>query len=92
FIDGLNIFEKGETSVENIGGIELTLASETALLALTRVFRFTDQHQRSLFPGDKGLEFVTDTSLSEIRWGQADAQKIASSPGGGYDKGNVQLR
>jgi hypothetical protein len=83
FIDGLNIFENGDSQAENIGGIELVLASESALLAQTRVFRFTDQHQRSLFPGDRGLEFVTDSSLSEIRWGQGDAQKLPSSQGGG---------
>lgn len=84
FIDGLNIFEAGGGGSENLGGIELTLASEAAMLALTRVFRLTDQHQQALFPGDKGLEFVTDTNLSEIRWGQADPQSVTTTaPEGG---------
>lgn len=89
FIDGLNIFERGGDFAENIGGIELTLASESALLGLKRVFRFTDQHQQSLFPGDRGLEFVTDTNLGEIRWGQAEPQKISSNTSQSQNQSNL---
>lgn len=79
FIDGLSLSEAVTGAGENMGGIELTLASEAALLKQTRLYRFTDQHQKSLFPSDRGLEFVTDTNLGEIRWGQADPQKIPAS-------------
>lgn len=90
FIDALNISETGEASPENMGGVELTLASEAAMLAHTRVFRLTDQHQQALFTGDKGLEFVTDTNLGEIRWGQADPQRVPS--GNGSDLKGYELR
>lgn len=56
--------------------VNLTLASEQALMARNRIMRLTDQDQRALFPGDAGLEFVTSLD-EEIKWGSAPPQKIS---------------
>lgn len=36
---------------------------------LLRVWRLTDEHQRFLYPGDKGLQFVAGLAEKPIRWG-----------------------
>ena len=75
FIDAVSMVDGEE------GAVQIDLVSEAALLARTRVYRFTAQHQEDLFSGDKGLEFVTDLD-DEIRWGSATPKTLTSGGGG----------
>jgi hypothetical protein len=78
FIDG-NSFTDGEE-----GAISLDLVSEATKLEMVLLYRLSAQHQDSLFPGDLGLEFVTDLD-EEIRWGGATPQRVG---GGGGSRGD----
>lgn len=62
FIDGCALSDGA------IGGVEVSLASEAALLARETYFRLDDQHQQQLFSGDKGLEFVSDPNLGNTNF------------------------
>lgn len=46
---------------------------ENDLIVLTKVngSLYTDEHQKSLFPSDRGLEFVATIEEVEIEWGQS---------------------
>lgn len=80
---------------EETGQIEVSLVNETARLERADGLRLTDQHQQSIWPGDKGLEFVTDTNLGDIPWGVTDnsIRRAPSTPspfgnpfGGGFGR------
>ena len=90
FIDAISMNDGEGGADGSSGGIELTLASEAALLSRHRGYRLTDQHQEALFMGDRGLEFVTDTTLGEIRWGAADPQTVGR--GASYAPGQLTSR
>jgi hypothetical protein len=95
FIDAVEMTDGGGAAGGADGGIALTLASEAALLGRTRGFRLTDQHQQRLFPGDKAFEFVTDTNLGELRWGQTNPQTLGGGGGGsnsGFGGGSPPFR
>lgn len=64
FIDSMAISETGELS-------SLTFSVENKMIILERPVdrRYTDQDQENLFPGDKGLEFVTSLQDKSVAWG-----------------------
>lgn len=68
-MDQMIITEGAETSV-------ITLRCESRLVDLNRAkeTRYTDEYQKSLYPNDKGLEFVAAIAGKSVYWGQ-------SSPG-----------
>ena len=49
----------------------ITISYESRLIDLnrTREWRYTDQSQRQLYPGDRGFSFVTSLQDKPIRWG-----------------------
>ena len=52
--------------------VTITITAESRLIDLhrARVRRYTAANQNERFPGDKGLEFVTEATEKEIFWGQ----------------------
>lgn len=68
FSGRMDVFEdedSGETAT-------LYLSAESRLIDLERPRerRFTDQDQKSLYPSDKGLEFVAGLQDKKINWGR----------------------
>ena len=65
YMDQMNIEEGADTST-------LTLTVENKLIDLEkpRTARFTSTYQKSLFPNDRGLEFVEDLQTKEVVWGR----------------------
>lgn len=64
FIDTMSITEEGEKTL-------VTVAVENKLIILERPVerRYTDQDQKELFSGDKGLEFIDSLQDKNIDWG-----------------------
>ena len=64
FIDTMSILEDGNTA-------QISVDVENKLVALERPLnrRYTDQDQKNLFAGDKGLEFVESLQDKSIVWG-----------------------
>lgn len=77
FIGSPEIGESAEA-----GSIALTLLNETTRFGLVTFYRMTNQGQQSIWSGDEGFEFVTDTNLSEISWGKTTT--TVPSGGGGF--------
>jgi hypothetical protein len=51
-----------------------------------REVRYTDEEQRNIYSGDKGLEFVNSIQEKEIYWGNAKfAAPIDDNSGGNYE-------
>jgi hypothetical protein len=50
-----------------------TITYESRLIDLTRPreWRYTDESQKALYPGDRGFEYVTALQEQEITWGNA---------------------
>ena len=65
YIDTMNIQEGAETS-----SIAVSVESRLIDLERVRVRRYTDQLQKALFAGDKGLEFVEDLQDKTFNWGR----------------------
>jgi hypothetical protein len=65
YMDQMNIEEGSETS-----RIGLSVESKLIDLERPRVFRYTDQNQKSRFPNDKGFEFVEDLQDKRFNWGR----------------------
>lgn len=78
FIDSASMIDGEE------GEVQIDLVSEASKLARTNLFRLTDQHQRQLFAGDLGLEFVADLD-EEIRWGSANPKSVRTGANKGLD-------
>ena len=72
-MDTMNI-KLGETAT-------ITVTAESRLIdwSRPRIRRYTDGDQRERFSGDKGFQFVSDTTEREIVWGAT----VASGQGGG---------
>ena len=79
--------EMGESA--EAGSIALTLLNETTRFGLVTFYRMTNQGQQSIWPGDEGFEFVTDTNLAEISWGKTAAVIPSSGGGGGRSIGRL---
>jgi len=64
-MDEMNIDEGPETST-----IELNVENKLIDLERARVRRFTSGYQKSVYPGDKGLDFVESLQDKEVVWGR----------------------
>jgi len=65
YMDQMNIEESAETA-----SIELKVENKLIDLEKARVRRFTSAYQKSVYPGDLGLDFVEDLQDKEIVWGR----------------------
>lgn len=63
-LDTIQISETGQTAT-----ITVTVENKLIMLERPRNRRYTDQDQKNLFSGDKGLEFVDDLQDKELIWG-----------------------
>jgi len=64
FMDEMNIDEGPDTST-----IELKVENKLIDLERARVARYTSQYQKSLYPNDRGFDFVESIQLQRILWG-----------------------
>lgn len=64
FIDTMSILEDNNTAV-----ISVNVENKLIILEKALNRRYTDQDQKNLFSGDKGLEFVDDMQDKTIMWG-----------------------
>ena len=65
YMDQMNISENADTT-----NIELMVENRLIDLERARVARFTSGYQKSLYPGDLGLDFVEDLQDKDIVWGR----------------------
>lgn len=65
YMDQMNIEEGAETST-----VELLVENKLVDLERARVARFTSSYQKSVYPNDKGLDFVESLQDKEIVWGR----------------------
>jgi len=65
YIDKMDIDEGPETST-----IAMSIESRLIDLERPRIFRFSDQNQKTRYPIDKGLEFVEDLQDKQFNWGR----------------------
>ena len=65
FIDTMTIEEGAESA-----SISVSVENRLIDLERIRVFRYTDQSQKAVHPGDKGLEFVEDLQDKTFNWGR----------------------
>ena len=66
YMDQMNISENADTT-----SIELMVENRLIDLERARVARFTSGYQKSLYPGDLGLDFVEDLQDKDIVWGRS---------------------
>lgn len=65
YMDEMNIDEGAETST-----IELKVENKLIDLERARVRRFTSGYQKSVYPDDKGLDFVESLQDKDVVWGR----------------------
>lgn len=65
YMDQMNIEDGAETS-----SIQLLVENRLIDLERARVARFTSGYQKSIYRGDKGLDFVEDLQDKNIVWGR----------------------
>jgi hypothetical protein len=65
YMDQMNIIDAAETAT-----IELLVENKLIDLERARVARFTSGYQKSLYPLDKGLDFIEDLQDKNIPWGR----------------------
>jgi len=73
------------------GGITIDLVTETALLTRSNFVRLTNDAQQNIFPGDLGLQFVTDLD-DQIIWGNSGDVSTVGRGGGGGRGGEFNFR
>lgn len=66
YMDEMNIDEGAEFAT-----IELKVENKLIDLERARVRRFNSGYQRSVYPGDRGLDFVESLQDKEIVWGRS---------------------
>jgi len=66
YMDQMSINEGPDTST-----VELKLENKLIDLERPRVGRFTSQHQKSIYPEDKGLDFVESLQDTTLNWGRS---------------------
>jgi hypothetical protein len=66
YMDQMNINDGGDTAT-----IELMVENRLIDLERARVARFTSGYQKSIYPGDLGLDFVEDLQDKDIVWGRS---------------------
>ena len=67
YMDQMNIEEAGDTSK-----IKMMVENKLIDLERARVARFTSGYQKSVYPGDLGLDFIEDLQDKKISWGRAE--------------------
>ena len=65
YMDQMNIQDGAETAT-----IELKVENKLVDLERARVARFTSGYQKSIYPSDKGFDFVESLQDREIFWGR----------------------
>lgn len=65
YMDEMNIDEGPDTST-----VELKVENKLVDLERARVRRFTSGYQKSVYPGDKGLDFVESLQDKDLLWGR----------------------
>lgn len=65
YMDQMNIDEQPDGST-----LQLTVENKLIDLERPRTARFTSAYQKSVFPNDKGFDFVEDLQTKEIVWGR----------------------
>jgi hypothetical protein len=62
------------TAIKESSTCTITVTSESRIASWSRpvVRRYTDAEQQRRFPGDKGLEFISQAAQKEIVWGRKD--------------------
>ena len=68
YMDQMNIEDGPETST-----IELKVENRLIDLERARVARFTSAYQKSVYPGDRGLNFLEDMQDKPLTWGKKSA-------------------
>lgn len=68
-MDTMQIAENGSTA-----RVELNLENRLITLERPRTLRYTSEEQKTLFPGDLGLEFIDDIQDRTIEWGRSSAE------------------
>lgn len=68
YMDQMNIEEAGDTAT-----IEMMVENKLIDLERARVARFTSGYQKSIYPGDLGLDFIEDLQDKKISWGRAES-------------------
>ena len=71
YMDQMNVEEGPESST-----IELTVENKLIDLERARTARFTNFYQKSVYPNDKGLEFVEDLQDRQIPWGKVSEETV----------------
>jgi hypothetical protein len=66
YMDQMNISESADEAA-----IELTVENRLIDLERPRIARYTSAYQKSVYPGDLGLDFVEDLQDKEIVWGRS---------------------
>jgi len=64
-LDVMDIEESGESA-----SISVTVENRLIDLNRARIRRFTSEDQKSLFPGDRGFDYVNDLQDKPIEWGK----------------------
>ena len=67
YMDQMNIEESGDTAT-----IEMMVENKLIDLERARVARFTSGYQKSVYPGDLGMDFIEDLQDKRISWGRAE--------------------
>ena len=67
YMDQMNLFEGADTA-----SIELTVENKLTDLEKPRSARYTSAYQKSIYPGDLGLDFVEDLQDKRLTWGRTD--------------------
>jgi len=65
YMDQMNIEETAETST-----IQLSVENKLVDLERPRVARYTSAYQKSVYPSDRGLDFVESLQTKELTWGR----------------------
>ena len=81
YMDQMNITEASDTAT-----IEMLVENKLIDLERARVARFTSGYQKSLYPNDRGLDFIEDLQDKKIPWGRA-TESPRSPPNWGTDDG-----
>jgi len=66
YMDQMSISEDADQTT-----ISLTVENKLIDLERPRIARFTSAYQKSVYPGDLGLDFVEDLQDKEIIWGRS---------------------
>ena len=66
YMDQMNIQEDADTST-----VSLIVENKLVDLERARVARFTSGYQKSIYPGDLGLDFIEDLQDKQIPWGRS---------------------